>query len=208
MLEAFRKKLFRDSDKSSTDIDMKWAKNWENNEKFLNDRKEKFITISKYLNFRPSNLLEIGCGLALESEMFQKKFGTELNFLEGDIKNNENKKNRDVGFDSANNMQFYLSFEYLKKHWDERKLRYNLIDVNNIIIPNDKKFELIYSLKSCGFHYPLNIYFDLIKKHSDSNTRLIFEIRDSAVEELKNHIDFISEIIKHDKSSVFEIKLK
>jgi hypothetical protein len=30
---------------------------------------------------------------------------------------------------------------------------------------------------SCGFHYPLNTYYEFIKKHSHNDTKYIFDIR-------------------------------
>lgn len=39
---------------------------------------------------------------------------------------------------------------------------------------------MIYSGKSCGFHYPLSTYKDLLYRHSDENTLLIFDLRKGA----------------------------
>ena len=54
---------------------------------------------------------------------------------------------------------------------------YNLIDVNDISIPKDKKFDVITSWLSCGFHYPASTYKDLILQHSHENTRIFLDIR-------------------------------
>jgi SAM-dependent methyltransferase len=148
----------------------------------------------------PASILDIGCGLAWESRMFNDKYGTELWLLDGDTASNANKPGSasEVNYhvDSAEFL-FYHPLSWLKEQLDAKKTKnYNLIDVNNITIPKDKKFDVITSWLSCGFHYPASTYKDLILQHSHENTRIFFDIRlhlknkeifynDSSIEVLK-----------------------
>jgi hypothetical protein len=68
--------------------------------------------------------------------------------------------------------------EFLKLELDKRNTKnYHLVDANNIIIPEDKKFDVITSWLSCGFHYPVSTYKDLILKHSHENTKVVMDLR-------------------------------
>ena len=129
----------------------------------------------------PTSILDIGCGLAWESRMFNDKYGTELWLLDGDTDSNANKSKlasvKDYHVDS-NEFLFYHSMSWLKEQLDAAKTKnYNLIDVNDISIPKDKKFDVITSWLSCGFHYPASTYKDLILQHSHENTRIFLDIR-------------------------------
>jgi acyl-CoA synthetase (AMP-forming)/AMP-acid ligase II len=50
-------------------------------------------------------------------------------------------------------------------------------DCNNIDIPENIKFDLITSYLSCGYHYPISTYKELILKHSHKDTKLVFDLR-------------------------------
>jgi len=73
---------------------------------------------------------------------------------------------------------FYHSMEYLDEELkNSGVVNYHLIDVNNIVIPQDIKFDLITSWLSCGFHYPSSTYRDLVLKHSHADTVVAFDLR-------------------------------
>jgi len=144
-------------------------------------KKLNFDLLDAELTNPPTTILDIGCGLAWESRMFNDKYGTELWLLDGDTDSNANKSKlasvKDYHVDS-NEFLFYHSMSWLKEQLDVAKTKnYNLIDVNNISIPKDKKFDVITSWLSCGFHYPASTYKDLILQHSHENTRIFLDIR-------------------------------
>jgi hypothetical protein len=149
-------------------------------EEYFQEKKKNFDNLSNYLSIPPKNLLDIGCGLAWESRMFSDTYNTELWLLDGDASNNEARGS--TGYfnyhSTANTFGFYNSMEFLKSELDKRNTKnYNLIDANNITIPTDIKFDLITSWLSCGFHYPVSTYRDLILKHSHSDTKIIVDLR-------------------------------
>ncbi len=155
----------------------KWSSIWANNDRFFAGRLEKFNILDQHLESPPATILDIGCGLAVESELFQKKYGCDLYLLDGDSNKNSSNQVRDIDYGDANSMQFYLTREYLEQQWQARGMRYQFVDASNPVLDPNLKFDLIYSSKSCGFHYPLSTYKDLIAHHSHANTVIIIDLR-------------------------------
>lgn len=153
----------------------KWLDKW-NIPQHVESKKKLFQTIDSYLQFTPKRILDIGCGLARESELFQKKYNCELYLLDGDFDDTNNVK-RDVKYGTVDNFKFYNKIETLKESFDNRGMQYVFVDANNISITDNIKFDLILSNVSCGFHYPANTYKDLIKKHSTLKTKILFDLR-------------------------------
>ena len=162
----------------------------------------------------PTSILDIGCGLAWESRMFSDKYGTELWLLDGDTSFNANKPQsaREANYhvDSAEFL-FYHPMSWLKEQLDSKETKnYNLIDVNNISIPKDKKFDVITSWLSCGFHYPATTYKDLILQHSHENTRIFLDIRthlkNKEIFYNDNGIEVLKILSKHRKHISAEIR--
>jgi len=171
----------------------RWAK-----PQHTESRKAEFLAVDNHLNFAPVNILDIGCGLAKESEYFQKKYNSNLWLLEGEQSNT----GRDVKWGSAESFSFYNKINDLKTSWNSRQLRYNFVDANNIQIDDDVKFDLIYSGVSCGFHYPANTYKNLIKKHSHENTKIVFDLRTRIIHQDVEILEIIQETKKQIKAVI------
>ena len=143
-------------------------------------KENNFNTLDSYLKFPPTTILDIGCGLAWESRMFNVKYNTSLYLIDGDASNNQTKdaKSKDVNYhQSADTFLYYNSFRRLDDELKKLGTKdYTLIDCNNLTLP-DIKFDLITSWLSCGFHYPVSTYVSLIKKHSHSGTRIVVDLR-------------------------------
>jgi hypothetical protein len=149
---------------------------------YQNSKTKNFELLDSYLKNPPKKILDIGCGLAWESRLFNQKYGSDLWLLDGDADEGNQKKSRkssDANYHaSADEFLFYYSLKKLREELDTLGTKnYQLIDCNNISIPPDTKFDLITSWVSCGFHYPISTYFDLIKNHSDENTVICMDIR-------------------------------
>jgi len=147
---------------------------WQSDE-YIKAKQLSFELLDSFLDTPPKNILDIGCGLAFESEQFQKKYACDLYLLDGEFES-EKDAVRDRKYGSANTMAFYTKIVDLKKSFAERKLQYTFVDANNINLQPNLKFDLIYSNVSCGFHYPLNTYLSLLQDHSDTDSVLIFDI--------------------------------
>ena len=178
-------------------------------------KKLNFDLLDAELKNPPISILDIGCGLAWESRMFNNKYGTELWLLDGDTALNTNTSelvSEDGYHVNPNEFLFYHPMSWLKEQLDAKETKnYNLIDVNNISIPKDKKFDVITSWLSCGFHYPASTYKDLILQHSHENTRIFLDIRlHLKTKEIfynDNSIEILKILSKHKKHINAEIRV-
>jgi SAM-dependent methyltransferase len=177
-----------------------WLEKW-NDTKHIKSKENIFLTVDNYIEEPVKSILDIGCGYARESEHFFKKYGSELWLLDGDFSDSKDKK-RQIKFGKAEDFSFYNKIEDLKNSWNERKIKYTFVNANNINIPLEKKFHLIYSGLSCGFHYPANTYKDLILRHSDKNTKIIFDIRHDSIQDDIEIVNIISKNKKHIKAEI------
>jgi SAM-dependent methyltransferase len=148
---------------------------------YQDDKKENFQILDKFLEKPPMKILDIGCGLAWESRLFNEKYNSELWLLDGDANNNNSKLSTatDVKYHAtADDFLYYHPLEELDSKLKKLGTKnYHLIDCNNINIPENIKFDLITSWVSCGFHYPVNTYRDLILKHSHADTKIVMDLR-------------------------------
>ena len=157
-----------------------WAVKW-CKPVYIDKRRANFETVDAYLDQPIGRLLDIGCGFAWESRWFNEKYGTELWLLDGDASTNASKP-ESASYGNWNTdpseLKFYHTFDFLDAKLQELGTKnYHLVDANNINIPADVKFDVITSWLSCGHHYPVRTYIDLIKRHSHADTRIILDIR-------------------------------
>jgi hypothetical protein len=157
-----------------------WSGKW-TSERYTAKKRANFEAVDSYLSQPVGKLLDIGCGFAHESRCFGEKYGTELWLLDGNQKNNVDKSNT-ASYGKWNtttdDLYFYHTFDFLDAKLQELGTKnYHLIDTNNINIDENIKFDLITSWLSCGHHYPVKTYIDLMKKHSHKDTRIILDIR-------------------------------
>lgn len=127
-------------------------------------------------------ILDIGCGPAEHAREFQKKFDSELWLIEGNSPNNTAKKQtalKSKWRPSAEDFLYYHDLKQLKVKLDLLGTKkYHLIDCEKTHeVPENVKFDLICSWKSCGFHYPLDTYRDFILRHRHSKTRIVMDLR-------------------------------
>jgi hypothetical protein len=166
--------------------DKTWLKTW-NTVEYNNHKLKTFNLIDNYIKKSPIRILDIGCGWAFESEMFQKKYNCNLYLLDGDYYSNTENQVRHGFWGPAENMKFYTNVNYLIKSFEERNLKYTFLNVNNLTLDKKINFDLIYSFLSCGFHYPANTYKDFILNHSNEKSIIIMDIwKESIDEQLKD----------------------
>jgi hypothetical protein len=126
--------------------------------------------------------------------MFQKKYGTELYLLDGDISGNPAQADRAAKYGTAEDFMFYVSTDDLKKEWDRKGMRYTFLDAKATDIPNDVKFDLVYSWISCGFHYPVSTYKTLIQKHTTAQSTVIMDFRRKSLNEQIKDFDIVQRL--------------
>jgi SAM-dependent methyltransferase len=180
---------------------MDWQKQFVN-QRYIEYKKDQYEIIKNYINFAPKRILDIGCGYAYESCMFQKEFGTDLYLLDGE----PNKNTRYIGYNPVEKINFYVPINAIKKHLDSKNINYTFVNADNPTINQDIKFDLIISNISCGYHYPAITYKELCKKHSTDTTVTIFDIRRKFYEtQLK---DFAKTNIIHTDKKLHKIHLE
>ena len=164
-----------------------------------------FGVIDKYINEQletPVEILDIGVGYAWIDGLLQEKYDSNLYLLDGHSLKNQTTQERDGGYGESTSFQFYREKLHLIRSYDKRGLRYNFIDAQNIQIP-PISFDLILSLTSCGFHYPLSTYSELMKKYSKSQSAIIIDLRASSAKQQLQETGFeIVSILQQSNSSI------
>jgi SAM-dependent methyltransferase len=152
-----------------------WLKNVWQGEDYSRAKQISFDLLDSFLTKPPKNILDIGCGLAFESEMFQQKYNSNLYLLDGDFESTAN-ISRDRDYSATTPLAFYSKITDLTSSFDSRKIRYNFINANAINLEKNLIFDFVFSNVSCGYHYPLSVYADLLRKHTNKNSIMVFDI--------------------------------
>jgi SAM-dependent methyltransferase len=158
---------------------------------YIAEKQAVFKQVDQYLKSPPKRILDIGAGYGYISELFQKKYGTEIFFLEGDFESTSDRE-RKGKYGEVEDFKFYVGVTKLKEYWDSRDIDYTFVDANNITLDTDIKFDLVTSFLSCGYHYPANTYKDLITKHTDINSVVIMDIRAKTLNKQSKDFDIVA----------------
>lgn len=135
---------------------------------YREDRSVVYRRIRDYVLSRgsaPARILDIGSGLGLSTIPWQRDYSSELWFMESDRSANQQDQNRQGKFGTAGSMQFYCDLASLEQFWQEESIAYTLVDARTPAIPESVQFDLIVSTLSCGWHYPVAAYSELIRRH-------------------------------------------
>ncbi len=156
------------------DNSLNYQHTW-NKPQYIEGKRQLFERIDAYIGRPPRRILDIGCGFAKTSELFQKKYGCELYLMESDIGNSPGSRIGKWG--TAESFQWYLPIERLKQAWDSQGMTYTLVDGARLDVPADVKFDVVYSWLSCGFHYPVTTYKKFIQEHVTDDAVIIMDFR-------------------------------
>jgi len=171
---------------------------------YKNNQLKTFEIVDNYLKSKPTTILDIGAGFAYVSQLFQEKYNSDLYLLDGEFDGNVDKRHNKYG--STETMSFYAPLKDLKTHYDSQGMRYVQVDANNVNIDKDVKFDLIYSFLSCGFHYPIGTYINLMLNHSHDNTVIIMDIRRKT--NLKQDLNYKIINVLEDTGKFFKCHIK
>jgi hypothetical protein len=163
-------------------IDQKWL-----SEPYLQGVHNCFELVRDHLNSPPKRILDIGAGFAGVSQLFQQHYGTELWLLEGSSEYNATAV-RKSKYGTTDSFKFYYSHAELESQWRSQGLQYTLVSAHDPCIPADIHFDLVTSWLSCGYHYPVNTYRDLILAHTDSTSSIIMDFRTKSLKHQANMI--------------------
>lgn len=182
-----------------------YATKWLDN-KYIEQKRRCFDLMDGWLVQPPKRVLDIGCGYAKISQWFQQKYNSDLWLLDGDIADSPGKRIGKYG--TVDSFQFYLTADRLRQQWDTEGMRYNFVDAANIHIDPAVKFDLVYSWVSCGFHYPVSVYRDLIQRHTDENSVIVMEFRAGTIDQQINDFDIVGTLYSDDKKQCHQIRFR
>jgi SAM-dependent methyltransferase len=159
--------------------------------------KKDFDMIEKFLPSSAENILDIGCGLGLINIALGYKYnGCNFHLLD---KTKELDTDKISGFNEK--YTFYNSLsatnDMLSKNGiDESNLYLYEVDDSNIDLLKTKKFDVIMSFLSCGWHYSVLEYKELILSSLNEGGLVILDIRHNTGElekakEFLTLIDFV-----------------
>jgi SAM-dependent methyltransferase len=155
-------------------------------EAYKKDMQSEYNEIISFLPEKVKNILDIGCGIG----------GIDV-FLSEHYKLEEphfyclDKTQIDSVFYGFNKIgAFYNSLENTKQFLQLNEIpNINILEADsNYKIPADEKFDLIISLISWGYHFPIDTYLNEVYSHLNNGGHLILDIRENT-----NGIDLLRE---------------
>jgi SAM-dependent methyltransferase len=159
---------------------------------FLIDMKFEYNEMKNHLPIRCESILDIGCGVGGIDVLLSKKFGNPLLYL---LDNSKQSEKPIYGYDKG--ASFYNDFSATVGMMDSNGIyQYQLIDICKGF-PKIKDVDLVISLLSWGYHYPVETYLEDVKKCLNKNGMIIMDIRQNTngLETLKTitrKVDIIS----------------
>ena len=154
---------------------------------FSADMEREYDNLKKYLPERPENILDIGCGVAgidilLYKHYSQKDCNPSFYLLD------KTEINSKVYYGLEKEAAYYSSLDVAKQLLIENgvdKLKIFIQEATGSPVFLNKKFDLVISLISWGFHYPVSTYLDEVYNSLNMGGTLIIDVRkDSGGEEL------------------------
>lgn len=192
---------------------MIYKKDWIDQEWFTDiyqqHKRENFEKLDQYLDSPPLAILDIGCGLAWESRWFNEKYGSTLWLIDGDSESQPVSAHSSQAryHQQAETFMFYYPLSALDNELQRLGTKnYKLYSADQFDIAEHVKFDLITSWVSCGFHYPVSTYIDLIKRHSGPETRIVMDLRKTVP--IESCVEVVGIISQRKKYNTCEIKLK
>ncbi len=176
-------------------------------EKKLNSTFEsEFIEIKNFLPKDASRILDIGSGLGLINIYIDDFYNKKVNFTLLD--RNRLSKKIEYGFskegESYNNLD--LTKDILSTNGIDKD-RIKCVDIDQPFSLQDN-YDIVISLVSMGYHYPVENYVNLLKKHTSDKTIFIFDIASEFVEfnDLKKIFKYV-EIIKMYQKKHYQVRI-
>ncbi|MCP3941554.1 MAG: hypothetical protein GY710_08745 [Desulfobacteraceae bacterium] len=145
---------------------------------YLADMKKEYQSIKKFLPDDCSKILDIGCGVAgIDIFLNQHYLNKDVNFYLLDKSHIEEK----VYYMYEEKGAFYNSLNIAKQTLVNNGVKKNNVHLIEATPKNDIKIDngidLVLSLISWGFHYPVNIYLEKVYKLLGDGGTLILDIR-------------------------------
>ena len=124
--------------------------------------KREIDTFKDYLPKTAQNIMDIGCGLGIINILLNKFYNDKPSFYLLD----KNRVDKKIKYGFSSNYESYNDLRETKRILTENNItdsRLFLYNVEKDYLINDK-IDLVISLKSMGYHYPFETYYNLFKK--------------------------------------------
>ena len=154
-------------------------------------------SIKDYLPKNAENIMDIGCGLGIINIYLNQIYNNQPNFFLLD----KNRIDKEIKYGFSSEYESYNDLNQTKN----LLLNNNINSLHTIDVEKDIKIEnkidLVISLKSMGYHYPIDQYLKLFRTCCDDNTCFIFDVSEGYYNAslLKKHFDVV-DIIYEEKS--------
>ena len=163
--------------------------------------------LNTFKNFLPNSvntIMDIGCGLGIINIYLNKVFEKKPIFFLLD----KNRIDRKIKYGFSLNYESYNDLNETKNILLENEIDITsvyLIDVEKEFQIN-KKMDLVISLKSMGYHYPINKYIKLFRNCCTKNTVFIYDIGENQYDEnyLKTIFDDVKIIYEENTNNVLK----
>ena len=161
-----------------------------------------FNSIKEYLPQNVKNIMDVGCGLGIIDIFLNRFYQKNLNFYLLD----KNKIDKKIKYGFSQDYESYNDLEETRNlllNNDLNENSINIIDVDKKI-EIKQKIDLVISLKSMGYHYPLENYLKLFSNCCTKQTTFIFDISGN-----QNHLlgDYFEEIqFIYEEKSIHSLK--
>ena len=166
--------------------------------------REEINLIKSYLPKQVENIMDIGCGLGIINIFLNKIYNNRPNFFLLD----KNKIDKVIKYGFSSDYESYNDLNetsnlLINNYISPRSV--NTIDVDKEF-KIDAKINLVISLKSMGYHYPIDQYLSLFQTCCDENTSFIFDVFDGYYNEslFKRHFDSV--VVIYEEKSIHSLK--
>jgi hypothetical protein len=153
--------------------------------------------IKDYLPKNVENIMDIGCGLGIINIYLNQIYNNQPNFFLLD----KNRIDKEIKYGFSSEYESYNDLNQTKS----LLLNNNINSLHTIDVEKDIKIEnkidLVISLKSMGYHYPIDQYLKLFTTCCDNSTCFIFDVSEGYYNAslLKKYFDVV-DIIYEEKS--------
>lgn len=166
--------------------------------------KNEIDTFKDFLPKTCKNIMDIGCGLGIINILLNKFYKDTTSFYLLD----KNRIDKKIKYGFSPNYESYNDLNETKRILLENNINENslfLFDVEKDI-KIDSKIDLVISLKSMGYHYPIETYLQLLRKCCSQDTIFIFDVSEGYFNEnsFKKYFENIK--IIYEEKSIHSLK--
>ena len=155
--------------------------------------------IKNYLPKKVENIMDIGCGLGIINIFLNKIYNNQTNFYLLD----KNKIDKVIKYGFSSDYESYNDLKETENLLSNNNISSGLIHVIDVEkeFKIDVKIDLVISLKSMGYHYPIDQYLRLFQNCCDKSTSFIFDVYEKYYndDQFQRYFDSI-EVIYEEKS--------